>query len=270
MDAETSGWGPQPWAHRAASCAVERRAALWSVPTGREPRSARVSARGSDHSYRRGVWRVGLWPWIGLVTLGCAVPTKIGELEGTDTVTDGDSEASTTDTVESTTDASTTTEEGTGSSGAEDSDTDTVGPGPQMSFAILFGDLPDDPGTGSGGSSTTSGGGMPDDTLLVEITTGPASCADVSAPLPCGGAWNISFSLPADLQIPGTYDLVDLNGLQFINLDADATGECGGGGGSLEGTVIIDSIDDTQVVGRIENADPFDFDPNVSFVAPRC
>ena len=211
-------------------------------------------------------------PW-GLMCLGCAVPTKIGELAGTDTMASDGEAGSTTANVEPTSSSSTTTFDPSGSSGVGESETeDVIGPGPQMSFAILFGDIPDDPGTGTGGTSTTTtGGGVPDDTLLVEITTGPASCTDVFASLPCGGAWSISFSLPAELQTPGTYALFpDLNGNQFFNDDADETGECGGGGGTLEGTVIIESIDDTQVVGRIENAESFDFDANVSFVAPRC
>jgi hypothetical protein len=217
---------------------------------------------------------------VGLGALGCAVPTKIGELPGTDTVaSDGasdsasDSESSVTTTDVEPTTSSTTVDPTDGSTGVGETEGPT-GPGPQMSLAILFGDIPDDPGGTGGtstGTSTTGGGGVPDDTLLVQITTGYSSCTDVYAPLPCGGAWVVSFSLPIELQVPGTYPLFpDVNGLYFFNDQADGTGECGGGGGTLEGTVIIESIDDAQVVGHIEMANAFDFDANVSFVAPRC
>jgi hypothetical protein len=203
--------------------------------------------------------------------LGCALPTKIGELADTDT------SASETEGTESQTSTVGGETEGgsSNSSGESEGNTDTddpIEPGPQRSFAITFGEIPPPSGGTGTSTSTTGGGGPPDDALLVSITTGIASCTDVYNSRPCS-SWSVSFTLPIELQTPGTYDLEELNGFYSVSFgEDDGFDGCteGGGGGSLLGTVIIEEIDDASVVGRIENADAFDFDANVSFVAERC
>jgi hypothetical protein len=50
---------------------------------------------------------------------------------------------------------------------------------------------------------------------------------------------------------------------------ADEFGECWWGGGSLEGTLELDAVDG-PIVGRIVDAQAFDFDANVEFSAVRC
>lgn len=141
-------------------------------------------------------------------------------------------------------------------------------PAVQHAFAIRFGDLPpvDVGGSDSGGS----GGGeeIDPDTLLVVITDGPADCDDPWAALACG-QWRVSFSLPPGT-LPGTHALFpDLNGGSSATGPADQSGECWFGGGSLEGTLELTATD-TAIVGRIVDAQSFDFDANVEFTAALC
>ena len=142
------------------------------------------------------------------------------------------------------------------------------------SFAMRFDELP------ASGDSTASdvadtgvgtGGPFAPDAIVVSVTTGANnSCEDPSAPLQCGVAWELSFNIPPQLQVPGTYQLFpDFNGVYSVTTELDA-GECGFGAGSLEGTVVIDEIDDMHVAGRLEGTDAIDFDADVSFDAPRC
>ena len=143
-------------------------------------------------------------------------------------------------------------------------------PGEQHAYAIRFGDLPPIGGGGSdtGGSSTTGGDEIDPDTLLVVITTGPDDCDDPWAALACG-QWSVSFSLPPGSGV-GVYSLFpDLNGTSTATGPADEIGECWFGGGSLEGTVEITSTDGA-IAGQITDAQSFDFDANVGFVATLC
>lgn len=138
----------------------------------------------------------------------------------------------------------------------------------QHAYAIRFGDLPpiDVGETDTGGS----GGGteIDPDTLLVVITTGPDDCDDPWAALACG-QWTIHFSLPPGTE-PGSYALFpDLNGGTTATGPADEIGECWWGGGTLEGTVELTAVEGT-VVGRIHDAQSFDFDANVEFSATLC
>ena len=156
-----------------------------------------------------------------------------------------------------------------------DDDSDTTGvAGEADGIALLHGELPDidvggdDTGAGSG----TDGGSLfPDDALLVIIDNDDsATCGDPWGPSECGGNWSISFTLLAEQQVPGTYELFELNGSSSFLDEPHPEGDCAGGGGTLDGTLIIESIDEGTVVGHIENAEAWDFDANVSFVVPRC
>ncbi len=97
-----------------------------------------------------------------------------------------------------------------------------------------------------------------------------ATCGNPWGPSECGGNWSISFTLLADQQAPGTYELFELNGFSSFLDDPYPEGDCAGGGGTLEGTLVIEAIDDQMVVGHIEGAQAWDFDANVSFAVPRC
>ena len=160
-----------------------------------------------------------------------------------------------------------------GTDGDTDSDT-SGGEGDADGIAILHGELPDidvggeDTGAGSG----TDGDSLfPDDALLVIIDNdGSATCGDPWGASECGGNWSISFTLLAEQQVPGSYELFELNGFSSFMDVPYPEGDCAGGGGTLDGTLVIESIDEGTVVGHIENAEAWDFDANVSFAVPRC
>lgn len=137
-------------------------------------------------------------------------------------------------------------------------------------FAIRHGDLPpvdaDGGDSGGGGSS-----GIDPDSLLVVITNGAANCHDPFAANECGTRWSVSFTLPPELQVPGTYSLWDdLNGGFSVTGEPYPEGDCSWGGGSLEGMIDIVEIDGTMVQGEIYDAQAWDFDANVTFDAASC
>ncbi|MCR9159887.1 MAG: hypothetical protein ACE37F_06025 [Nannocystaceae bacterium] len=167
---------------------------------------------------------------------------------------------------------------GTGKgSGGDDSDSDDsagtgAGGGEADGVALLHGELPDiDIGDTGAGSGSDGDSGFPDDALLVILDNdGSATCDDPWAASECGGNWSISFTLLPEQMEPGTYALFDLNGSFSFADEPHPEGDCPFGGGTLDGTLVIEAIDDDAVVGHIEDADAWDFDANVSFVAPRC
>ncbi|MBX7080570.1 MAG: hypothetical protein K1X88_15330 [Nannocystaceae bacterium] len=148
------------------------------------------------------------------------------------------------------------------------------GPLPMHAYVIRFGDLPAVDVGEDGGSSAGSGGGgggsdIDPDSLHVIVSIGPDACDDPYAALACD-QWRLSFTLPPDAA-PGSYALLDeVMGMQTVTGPDDGNGECWWGGGSLEGTLVIESIDDVAIVGHIEGAPTFDFDANVAFSALRC
>ena len=169
---------------------------------------------------------------------------------------------------------------GKGSGGDDDGDDDDdddsagtgSGGGEADGIALLHGELPDvDIGDTGAGSGSDGDSGFPEDALLVILDNdGSATCDDPWAASDCGGNWSISFTLLPEQMEPGTYPLFDLNGGFSYVGDPHAEGDCPFGGGTLDGTLVIEAIDDDAVVGHIEDADAWDFDANVSFVAPRC
>lgn len=157
-----------------------------------------------------------------------------------------------------------------------DSDTDTgIGGGEAEGFAMLHGEIPDiedDGGSDSGGSGGDGGSGIPEDALLVVLdSNGTATCEQPWDGPDCGGNWRIGFTLLPEMQSPGSYDLFEeaLGSFGFAD-EPYPEGDCAWGGGTLGGTLVIDSIDDASISGRIEDSDAFDFDADVSFVVPRC
>lgn len=204
----------------------------------------------------------------------CANPTTIGELPPL--AASGSSTASGPTTTQSVSSGPTPTSTGAAttvgpiSTDPASTSTGIIGPGPQMSFAILFGEIPE-PGTTGMSDVAGSGDGPADDAMLVKITTGMASCDEPFGGLQCGGAWWVDFTLPVDLQTPGTYNLFpDLNASTGFTLEDNGDGECGGGFGSLDGTLVLDVVNAELIAGRIMDTDAIDFDANVEFQAMRC
>ncbi len=178
-----------------------------------------------------------------------------------------------------------TTSAGTGDGdGDDDSDSDTTtdgdtddsagtGEGGDASaIAIRHADLPElDPG--KGGSST----GDPKDTIpgdavhVIVSASGVKTCEQPYAGEPCGGNWSVSFLLMPSMLEPGEYNLFEEanGGFTFADEPYD-DGECGWGGGSLDGVLVIESVDEDAIIGHIEGSDAFDFDADISFVAETC
>lgn len=160
--------------------------------------------------------------------------------------------------------------------GDDDSDSDTgVGGGDADGFAMLHGEIPDiedDGGSDTGGSGGDDESGIPEDALLVVLDSdGSATCEQPWNGPECGGNWRISFTLLPEHQVPGSYDLFEqANGFFGFADEPHPEGDCAWGGGTLGGTLVIDSIDDASISGHIEDSDAFDFDADVSFVVPRC
>ncbi|MGH1345745.1 MAG: hypothetical protein ACRBN8_29540 [Nannocystales bacterium] len=173
-------------------------------------------------------------------------------------------------------DAGVGTTDGDSDTDGDDDDSDTgVGGGEADGFAMLHGEIPDiedDGGADTGGSGGDGESGIPEDALLVVLDgDGTATCEQPWDGPNCGGNWRISFTLMPDMQAPGSYDLFEeaLGSFGYAD-ELYPEGDCAWGGGSLGGTLVIDAIDDTSVTGHIEDSDAFDFDADVSFVAPRC
>ncbi|MEM6294403.1 MAG: hypothetical protein AAGA54_24230 [Myxococcota bacterium] len=212
---------------------------------------------------------------------------------------DGDDSDSDSDAGADTGDDSDTTTAGTGDddsdSGDDDSDSDTTTDGDSDSdtdgdsdtddtagtgeggegnaLAIRHGDLPElDPG--KGGSSSTGGpkDSIPADAIHVIVSaSGVKTCEQPYEGEPCGGNWSVSFLLMPDMQAPGEYNLFEQANGGFTYADEPyEEGDCAWGGGSLDGVLVIESVDDDAIIGYIEESDAFDFDADISFVAELC
>lgn len=196
--------------------------------------------------------------------LGCGIPVKVGTLD--------DAGGTTGATLETGTDTGEVLE----SSTTQDSDTGVI---ERREYAIRHGDLPD-VGTGSedGGSSASgsdTGDGIDPDTLHVSITTGESTCEDPYGNIPCGDRWEVSIALPPELQTAGAAGSLDeVNGFFYETLELGGGGpdDCGQGGGTLEGSFEITSIDDSEVRGRLfDLGHGSDVIPTeIEFAAPRC
>ncbi len=145
----------------------------------------------------------------------------------------------------------------------------------QSALAVRWGDIPDDTTSGSSGSSGTGGDELDPETILVTIANHTKNtCEEPFGIGSCDGQllWKVDFVLPPEYQQPGLYTLEELNGGQFATgPNGDIPDDCWFGGGSLFGSVLIESIDENTVVGRLCGTDPLeDFDPDGSFEASVC
>lgn len=203
-------------------------------------------------SYARAVSRLSAGLWVLLV--GCAVPTKVGDLpaEQGDGATDGAAPGTSSSGADGAL-TTTTTSSSTASSGSEGSTGSAVAP-EMVSFAVRWGDIPDDPGDEPTASGDAGDGDRVPDDLLVVVGLSAKTCND-----PFGDVcdtWAVSFVLTTDQQVPGTYtgDAVNLG--FFENGSSDGAGGCAPfGGGTLEADVIIESIDDSGISLRFEAVD---------------
>ena len=138
-----------------------------------------------------------------------------------------------------------------GTSGDGGSGGVTTGPTPMddgPAIAMLYSEIPvynPSPGSGgvTGGGSTT----VDPNTLFIFVSNGAQSCADPHAqPDGCDSRYQISISLPPNLQAVGTYPLENH---AFASItEPGGPGACAGGGGSFwDGTIEVTSIDATQV-----------------------
>lgn len=208
--------------------------------------------------------------------VGCSVPTPIGELQsdiagsGSDGGSVGSSSTAGVDpgTTQGTTQGTT---ELTASS--EDSSSGSALAPEMVGFAIRWGDIPAGGDTETGMSEVGSGPGQDPDAILVVVGFTTARCEDVFPLEPCG-TWNASFTLAPDQQLEGSYDGATINaGVSEIGPGDDPNNCDGYGGGSLETTLLVESIDETGLQIRFEGVegflDAFDLEGFSTFV-PRC
>ncbi len=137
-----------------------------------------------------------------------------------------------------------------GTSGDGGSGGVTTGPTPMddgPAIAMLYSEIP--VYTPSPGSSGVTGGGttIDPDTLFIFVSNGAQNCADPNAqPSGCDSRYQISISLPPDLQAVGTYPLE--NHAYVSITEPGDPGTCSGGGGSFwDGTIDVTEIDATHV-----------------------
>jgi hypothetical protein len=148
-------------------------------------------------------------------------------------------------------------------------------PSGTSAIALLYSQLPgiEDPGTGSS-SSTTSGGGtfIDPNTLYLKAGSYPLVCSDPYALGACP-SFEVSIGIPPALQHPGVIllsspELISSFSATGPNIDSP---DCWFGGGSFyDGTIEIVSIDDRQVVFRLDNTSTFEFNANGEYTALRC
>lgn len=143
--------------------------------------------------------------------------------------------------------------------------------GADSAVAVRYGDLPPIGMTGS-----TTVGAIDEDALWLRIASFPVDCKDPRGDSQCEQGvekWHINMAIPVELQMPGEYSFEDL-GVFMVASDGMCGGAMsstsGGGGGTPEGTVFIDSIGPDGIVGCIVTDDKNGFDPNGSFEAVHC
>lgn len=223
---------------------------------------------------------------LALLTGACALPTKLGELpaDGGDTIEPTESGLTESGLTGGPTSGATT---GATSmpptSGTEDSG--MVAPLPMHAYVMRYDDwLAAVEAAGGGADDGLSDGGIESDTatgseptpddLVVQLSTGPDSCADPLALDECSGQWQIFMRIPPELQVPGTYGLFsELSATIAANSPPDSGG-CGGGGGSLEGMATLTVVSEQEVRGTVSPLGleifGIDFGMDFDFVALGC
>lgn len=130
---------------------------------------------------------------------------------------------------------------------------------------------PGDTGFGSGGDDP----GIDPDTLYLRLSNKVATCSDLEGGLGCGAHWELSIRVPPAYQVPGIYHLAGPQVFGTVmETGPDEGGTCWGGGGTINGTLEIISVDDKEVKARLCHVD-VDLLENVSnldgsFSASRC
>ncbi len=207
------------------------------------------------------------WTMLALACTGCALSTPIGDLPEAATAGGSGTGSTGASTETAQTEPDVTSIVSDSNASVSSGETEPVGPGPQRAFSLRWGDVPDPETTGM--SDVADTGTIDPDAILVVVTTGNVTCTDPFGQLPCGGAWNLGFTLYPEHQMPGVYALTDLDASGMSTTEDPV--DCGFGAGSIEGTVEILVVDAQRVTGRIMDAtDLIGFDPNVEFDAPRC
>ncbi len=203
---------------------------------------------------------------IAAIILGaCGVPVDVGALDGGVGSTTGRPDASST--------GASGSSSGMVASGSSESGEITA----PRHLAIRVADLPSGGGTGTGSSAGSSAGGdatagdTNDDPDALQLISGnyAVACDDPYGGMPGCNAWQLGFRLPPELQQVGaTGSVFDHYGA--FSETTGGVGECGFGGGSLEGSFEITAIDADHVAGRLTGlVGPTGF-VTLEFDAPRC
>lgn len=215
---------------------------------------------------------VGLW---AVCAIGCPVRTPIGELQS-DVGATGSGSVGSGSTTEVEPGTSTTELGTTALTDSSDASTTDGAVAPEMTaFAIRWGNIPedDDGDTDTAMSEVGTGPSQDPDALLVVVGFTTARCEDVFHIEPCS-TWNASFTLAPDQQMAGTFDGSTINATFSEIGPGDDPNDCAGfGGGTLETTVVVESIDESGLQIRFEAVDGFlqAFDlEGFSTFAPRC
>ncbi len=210
---------------------------------------------------------------LSLASLGCAVPTSLGQLSAeTEGATSSTSDSSSSGS--STTGQASTATMGSSSAGAG-STTSMIGPFEMEAWVMRYDEYialqPDGPGTDSGGDTADTSSEIAPDALVINITTGPNRCDDPWAGLECGDQWSISMLIPPELQAPGEYMIFEqLDGFYTMTGPFDGGDQCAGGGGSLEGIATLAVVGEQEVTGELSMTFVGDFDANIPFTALGC
>lgn len=215
-------------------------------------------------------------PLLVFALVGCSVPTSVGELQ--QAAQEGDSLGSTSAVAEASTSdgdspGTTTLPDDDASSGSSDSTGSELVP-EMGGFVIRWGDIPDDEeDTDTVNTSVGSGEEWDPDAILVQVGVSVASCEDVNPIEPCS-TWHASFTLEPDQQVAGTFDGSEVNATFSEIGPGDDPNSCAPfGGGTLQTTIVVDSIDDTGLQIRFENVEnpilDVDLEGFEAFV-PRC
>ncbi|MEZ4383997.1 MAG: hypothetical protein R3A79_21875 [Nannocystaceae bacterium] len=145
------------------------------------------------------------------------------------------------------------------------------------SMAYLKSQVPPDMTSSGSSTSTTSGGEIDPSTMYISLSSQAMECKDPNAGLECGPNWEVSISIPPELQTPGVYavGLGDIHGFAAETGPDEGGDVCGFGGGTWEATLEIVAIDDTMVEARLCNVDEWFWswtspDLNGTFYAERC
>lgn len=165
-----------------------------------------------------------------------------------------------------------------GGDGGNDGGDDSAGTGEGggtdevNAFAIRHGDLPEVDAGESGSDTGDDGDDIAADAVHVFVSgSGIATCEAPFEGEPCGGNWSVSFTLQPNMLEPGSYNLFEEANGGFTYADEPyEEGDCAWGGGTLDGVLVIEAVDEEGIVGHIEGSDAFDFDADIDFYAPHC